>query len=275
MNIPSFTIHYTPSREFFEFYLVDDYFDFDCDEHCQGDCDVCEMRYDDPFGLEWNEDSYPVGVMVPDPDTGDTLIAMINENNPVAPDFYNGTVEQVILNSVLDFFHAADGADKDADYYLGTEISLVENPTVEADDAESAIPRLMETHVLTPLGLQTMVYETFTLDFRTNIRSEQHFPIGIFSYCAQTGELSANLFNEGNPFEPATLRRAQRKLIARQLEEFMGWINRGEVQQAFDTIRRPQFGIFKVGEYRAYSSRQAVEIAEKVLADLYLNKGAA
>ncbi|GAB3082719.1 hypothetical protein [Corynebacterium aquatimens] len=241
MYIGSFTIHYTPT------------------EH-----------YD-------AADSFPVGIIAFELETGERITRLLEPDSAAAPEWYCESLARDIEEEINEFLLDSNTSlvNEFGQIMVGSDIELTLNRPLGVSDFEAGMALLMQTYVTRALGHEYKTYETFSLDFRTNIKKDEHFPIAVFSYCAPTGEFSAAWLNDENPFEPARLNRSQRKHIQRQTEEFMANMDSDNIQIAFNNIRRPQFGIFKIDEFQAMSSGQALDIAIDDLKKLWASRKAA
>ncbi|GAB3082713.1 hypothetical protein [Corynebacterium aquatimens] len=276
MQIASFTIHYTPSED--DYYYDNDevwaaYYDLYPDE----DVDFETFIEDNPEFGTYTGESFPVGIITFDPSDGKRVTKLLDPYSIEAPEWYSDYIA-CDIEEIIDEFFKSDGPglfDEEGRCCPTWDIELTVNRPLSAANFEAALDRLMDTFVTRALNHEHRLYETFTLDFRTNIKKDEHLPIAVFAYCAPTGEFSAEWLIDDNPFAPPKLNRAQRKHIQRQTDEFMANMTAENIQIAFNNIRRPQFGIYRVDSYPALSSGQAVDMALADLKELWSTRKAA
>lgn len=202
----------------------------------------------------------PVAIMAADPATGEVVVPIMEADHPAAPEWYSEEMASDVSQRIESFTKSAlSGSISEVDV-LGREITVEENPVVEADDVDAALVRLKDIHVDEPLGYRRAVYETFTIDYRPKEdRSDEHYPLAIFAYDVAGGRFTGIGLPEPNPFLPR-LTRQQRRAIKRELEKLYTRLDRGDAQGALDNLDRPRFGVFKIDDYEASSPDEAMQM---------------
>lgn len=216
--------------------------------------------------------TYPAAIMATDTTTGEILCVTLTEDHPAAPIGH----DEYVVDEFNDLFDALkiwreteDDALSPGCVECGIDTSdgfgsIVgfPNPDVEADDLDTGVLALLDTHVLRPLGFRQVLYQTFTVDYRPN--ADEHYPLAIFTYDESIGRFTAQSIADPNPFLPP-LSRQQRRAIRREMEKFYKKLTRGDVQAALDGLDRPRFGVFKIDDYDAVTPDEAMH---RGLADL-------
>ena len=112
------------------------------------------------------------------------------------------------------------------------------------------------------------LYTTFCIEFRPNINSDLTFPVAVFAFDPRGGRLSGHLLIDDNPFAPPTFNRAQKKIVARRINEILESIHAAMREERIISPFRnlgPQFRSEGLPSFEAVDTHHAIDQAVEYL----------
>lgn len=208
----------------YELYYLDSYDEEVDDLVTMYDYDEDDYSFDDD--IRWHidddyiiENGLRVAILIHDPDTHEIDCALLQPDNPRAPDWYGVEEMANVMAEVQRIMVAHD------DY----TVSIV--PPQDPAFALTA-PRVFPAEDLTAATVMMLGdsqdnawYSAFCIEFTPNLKSDESFPVAVFVYDPRDNCLVSKSFTGINPFAPETFNRRQRRIVERKLDEIFAAID--------------------------------------------------
>lgn len=179
----------------------DPYFDEDIATHLDAD-------YVIDTGLK-------VAVIVHDIDTHEVELAMLQPGSPQAPEWYSPEDAANVVAELGRILVALDDKTVKIVDPQDPAFALKRRASFQAEDMTTATVAMLQD------SQDNALYTTFCIEFRPNMNSDFTFPVAIFAFDPRVGKLSGHLLIDDNPFAPPTFNRAQKKIVARRINDIL------------------------------------------------------
>lgn len=179
----------------------DPYFDEDIARHLDAD-------YVIDTGLK-------VAVIVHDIDTHEVELAMLQPGSPQAPEWYTPEDAANVVAELGRILVALDEKTVKIVDPQDPAFALKRRASFQAEDMSTATLAMLQN------SQDNALYTTFCIEFRPNMNSDFTFPVAVFAFDPRVGKLSGHMLIDDSPFAPPTFNRAQKKIVARRINDIL------------------------------------------------------
>ena len=112
------------------------------------------------------------------------------------------------------------------------------------------------------------LYTTFCIEFRPNVNADLTFPVAVFAFDPRVGRLSGHMLIDDNPFAPPSFNRAQKKIVARRINEILESIHAAMREERMISPFKnlgPQFRSEGLPSFEAVDTHHAIDQALEYL----------
>lgn len=204
----------------YELYYLDTY-----DEEAADLADDLGIEHDDPY---FEEDiarhldadyvvdtGLKVAVIVHDIDTHEVELAMLQPGSMQAPEWYTPEDAANVVAELGRILVALDDKTVKIVDPQDPAFALKRRASFEAEDMSTATLAMVQN------SQDNALYTTFCIEFRPNMNSDFTFPVAVFAFDPREGKLSGHMLIDDNPFAPPTFNRAQKKIVARRINDIL------------------------------------------------------
>lgn len=203
-----------------------------------------------------------VCVIVHDLETHEVELAMLQPGSPKAPDWYSHEDAANVVAELGRILVALDDKSVKITEPQDPAFALKRCASFQAEDMSTATLAMVQD------SQDNALYTTFCIEFRPNINSDLTFPVAVFAFDPRGGRLSGHLLIDDNPFAPPTFNRAQKKIVARRINEILESIHaamrEGRMISPFRNLG-PQFRSEGLPSFEAVGTHHAIDQAVEYL----------
>lgn len=203
-----------------------------------------------------------VCVIVHDLDTQEVELAMLQPGSPKAPGWYTGEDAANVVAELGRILVALDDKTVKITEPQDPAFALKRCAAFQAEDMSTATLAMVQD------SQDNALYTTFCIEFRPNINSDLTFPVAVFAFDPRGGRLSGHLLIDDNPFAPPTFNRAQKKIVARRINEILESIHAAmREERTISPFRNlgPQFRSEGLPSFEAVDTHHAIDQAVEYL----------
>ena len=156
-----------------------------------------------------------VAVFVHDIDTHEVELAMLQPGSPQAPEWYTQEDAANVVAELGRILVALDDKTVKITEPQDPAFALKRRASFEAEDMTTATVAMLQD------SQDNALYTTFCIEFRPNMNSDFTFPVAVFAFDPRVSSLSGHMLIDDNPFAPPTFNRAQKKIVARRINDIL------------------------------------------------------
>ena len=258
----------------YELYYLDTYDEEVADLIDQFELDEDDVWFEDEVARYLDRD-YVIGeglrvaVIVHDLNTHEVELAMLQPGGPHAPGWYTAEDAANVVAELRRVLVPVDEKTVRIHEPQDPAFALKRCAAFEAEDMTTATLAMVQD------SQDNALYTTFCIEFRPNMSADVSFPVAVFAFDPRVGRLSGHMLIDDNPFAPPTFNRAQKKMVARRINEIMESIHTAMREERMISPFKnlgPQFRSEGLPSFEAVDTHHAIDQAVAYLTRYYAER---
>ena len=250
MTFATYELYYLDTYDQEAADLIDD-FDYDEDE--------IAYELDSDYVID---NGLRVCVIVHDLDTHEVELAMLQPGSPQAPGWYTGEDAANVVAELGRILVALDDKTVKITEPQDPAFALKRGAAFQAEDMSTATLAMVQD------SQDNALYTTFCIEFRPSVNADLTFPVAVFAFDPRVGRLSGHMLIDDNPFAPPSFNRAQKKIVARRINEILESIHAAMREERMISPFKnlgPQFRSEGLPSFEAVDTHHAIDQALEYL----------